>query len=67
LTFRRAVFNGDVLTLGITGLIEPLAERGHEVRKPVRRLAMQVTDHWYHGLLRARRPRPSGRSATEHG
>jgi hypothetical protein len=34
--FRRAVFNGDVLTLGITGLIQPLAERGHEVRKPVR-------------------------------
>jgi hypothetical protein len=36
LTFRRAVFNLDVLTLGITGLFEPLAERGHEVRKPVR-------------------------------
>jgi len=34
--FRRAVFDGDILTLSIAGLIEPLAERDHEVQKPVR-------------------------------
>jgi hypothetical protein len=28
---------------------------------------MQVTDHWYHGLLRARRERPRGCRAAEQG
>src|SRR5262249_13208993 len=59
-----AILDGRVLTVDVAGLLQTLAERGHVRCIPVRRCAVEETDHRHCRLLRARRERPR-RSAAE--
>src|SRR5262249_29906980 len=60
-----AVFDGRVLALDVADLLYALAELAHAVRQPVRRPAVEKSDHRHRRLLRARRERPRRRRAAE--
>jgi hypothetical protein len=65
LAFRPAVLDCHVLTLDVAGFLQTLAERGDERPPPVRRSAVEETDHRHRRLLRARCERPRSRRAAE--
>src|SRR5262245_20986219 len=58
LPFRPAILDRRVLTLGYAGFLQALAERCEERLKPVRRRAVEKTDHGHRRLLRVCRNRP---------
>src|SRR5262249_45183334 len=60
-----AIFDADIAVLDVTGLTQPLAERGHEMSECPGRSAVEEPDHRQPRLLRARRQRPRGRRAAE--
>jgi hypothetical protein len=64
LAFRPAILDGRVLTVDVVGFFQALAERGDERPIPVRRCAVEETDHRHRTLLRARRERPRDRRAA---
>ena len=65
LDFAPIVFDRDILTLDIAGVLEALAESAQTFRVPVRRRRVKKPDHRHRRLLRARRERPRRRRAAE--
>jgi hypothetical protein len=65
LTLRPAVFDRHVLALDVANLFHALAELAYTVRQPVRRPAVEKSDHRHRRLLCVRRERPCGRTADE--
>ena len=55
---RPAVFDPHVLALAVTGLSQPLSERGNPGR--IGRRGAEKPDHWHRRLLRMRSERPCG-------
>src|SRR5262249_42556172 len=62
---RPAIFDRDVLALGIAGVFQALAKCAQRVLVRARRSAIEQPDHWHRGLLRARRERPRRGRAAE--
>src|ERR1700756_4000283 len=62
---RPAVFDRDILPLDIAGFLKTFTEGGHKERVSSGRSSAEESDHRHRRLLRARRERPCGRSATE--
>src|SRR5262245_25406023 len=58
LTLCPAIFDADIAVFDVTGLTQPLAERGHEMSECPGRSAVEEPDHRQPRLLRARRQRP---------
>jgi hypothetical protein len=65
LPFRPARFYDDVLTFGVTHLLEPLAEVSKHGTKAIGRLPVYEANHRHRALLTARRERPRSRAAEE--
>src|SRR5262249_39291970 len=61
------VFDGDILTLSIAGVLETLAESAQTFRIPVRRRRVEKPDHRHRRLLRPCRERPRHRCPAECG
>ena len=59
-SLRPAIFDRDVLTLDVAGLVQASAEGGHRRSERLRRLSIEESDHRHRRLLRARRKRPRG-------
>jgi hypothetical protein len=60
------VFDRDVLTLDIAGILQALTKCAqHEIRERASRLTVEVTNHGHSRLLRARRDWPRDRRAAE--
>src|SRR6516165_1614941 len=64
--FRKAIFGRDILALDITGFLQTLAERGHEVCCIGKRRTPEEPDHRHRRLLRPRREWPRGRATDKH-
>ena len=64
LIFRPPAFDRDILPLDVTGLSQPLAERGDELSVSSRRSAAEESDYRHPPLLRARGERPCGHRAA---
>ena len=62
-SLRPAVFDRDVLTLDVAGLVQASAEGGNRRSERLRRLSIEESDHRQRRLLRARRERPRRRAA----
>jgi hypothetical protein len=58
LTLGRAVFDRDVLALGIASFLPALTECGHQVHGAFNRRTPKEPDHRHRRLLRARGKRP---------
>src|SRR5262249_47228056 len=67
LAFCPAILDRGVLAFDVASFLQPLAERGDERGKSHWRCAIEESNRWHRGLLRGRRERPHGCSATEHG
>src|SRR5262245_34113163 len=65
LALGRLVLDCDVLTLEISGLLEALKKRRHQVGGALDRSAPEEPDHRHRRLLRACRERPSRRAAEQ--
>src|SRR5262249_22465498 len=65
LTLCPAIFDADIAVFDVTGLTQPLAERGHEMSECPGRSAVEEPDHRQPRLLRARREWPRGRAAEQ--
>ena len=65
LIFRPPAFDRDILPLDVTGLSQPLAERGDELSVSSRRSAAEESDYRHPPLLRARGERPRRRTAKQ--
>ena len=63
LSLGPAVFDRQILALDLTGLLQALAKAPQAPRRPVRRLGIEMADHWHCRLLRAHRERPRRRTA----
>src|SRR5262249_31716805 len=59
------VFDRDILTLDIAGVLEALTESAQTLHIPVRRRGVKKTDHRHRRLLRPRPERPRRRRAAE--
>src|SRR5262249_7078510 len=59
------VFGNEVLALNVAGAAQTIAERCKETGKGRGRTRTEVTNHPHCRLLRARRERPSGYTASE--
>src|SRR5262249_19624574 len=64
-SLRPAIFDRDVLTLDVTGLVQATAETGHPGRERLRRLSTQESDHRHRRLLCAHHERPRSCCAAE--
>src|SRR6516165_2816753 len=65
LSLGPAVFDRQILALDITGLLQALAKAPQAPRRPVRRLGIEMADHWHCRLLRTRHERPRCCRASE--
>src|SRR5262245_43619230 len=65
LSLRPVIFDRDVLTIHVTGLVQATAESRHLWSERLRRLPVQESDHRHCRLLRARRERPCRRTAEQ--
>src|SRR5262249_6681230 len=65
LSLRPVIFDRNVLTIQVTGLVQATAESRHLWSERLRRLPIQESDHRHRRLLRARRERPDGYTAAK--
>src|SRR5262249_5594579 len=65
LVFRETVFDRHIAAVDITGFSQAATERGREIGSVILTERVQEPDHRHRRLLRARRKRPRGSSATE--
>src|SRR5262249_5955577 len=61
----KAIFDGDVLALDESGLVQALPECTDKLSRAGRPRAAEEPDHRHRRLLRARRDRPRRRAADE--
>src|SRR6266487_6943167 len=59
------MFDADIAVLDVTGLTQPLTERGHEMSECPGRSAVEEPDHRQPRLLRVRPERPRSRAAEQ--
>src|SRR5207342_874186 len=63
-TLGPAVFNKHIVTFDITSFIQAAVERGNHRCISFGRSAIDEPNHWHRRLLRPRRERPNGGSAS---
>ena len=44
--FRKAIFGRDIPAFNVTGFLQAMTERGHEVRRVGKRRTPEKADHW---------------------
>src|SRR5262249_55519376 len=65
LALGPTILDRDVLALDVAAFLQPLPERGREMRERPRRRTAEIADHRHRRLLRARRERPGRRRAPQ--